>query len=430
MNLMFAIIFLVLGILGISICIRNTGVFFNFGTIFCLLWAITGVLSNSRIYGFYVPSGLVNICMVIGIIIVGLGYAIKPICEKVDADSVLNMETTIKSKALFWSNILAFIFMIPFFKGSLAIIMSRGFAYLRAVNFSDMTVTGRSTIINLILQDICFPLFFVTMILSLIQLFTYKRGAVKLFLMSIANIFVYEIINGARNGFIIIIVILLFTFLKVMYPLIKDGIHISKRVKRIVIIAIIVMAFVVVYITRDRSLGGKSLLETFYYYYFAGPAYLSELLKNLDEYKLNNNFFVGTGTFGFVYNIIVTVLNFVGIRIFNSGHVLNSVLSNQYFNVSSSAKINAMATMYFPFLMDYGYFGIVLGPLMLVIASRYITKKAINKNNIRWYSISIFWMFVIYRTIFKWELIAMSSFFILFFIFLFTTKATGTTDSD
>lgn len=422
MNTAAIIILLLIGPPMFMLCKAKTGSYLNFGSVFTIMWTAVGVMANTGVYGIYLPSTIVNISIIAGVFVFGITYALKARNEIASADDILSMNCEVRTKMVIVCNIIALIFMLPHFAVSLALIQSRGFAYVRAVNYTGFDVTGRSTLINLVLQDICFPMFFATSILSVIMLLLGKRSGVKILLLSLVNVTVYEIINGARNGFVVLILVVVFAFFKIRFPLMRERVqNISRSKKRIIYPIVFLLIWMVVYITGERSLGNKSLLENFYYYFFAGPSYLSQLLQQLQGYKLNNDLFLGSATFGFIYNIFATLMNtFFGFNIFNSGYTMNSVLSNAYLSVSSSARINAMATVFFPFLMDYGYLGIIIGPMIIAMISQYIAKKQQRRNSIRWYAIGIYWLYVIYRTIFKWELIAMSAFFVLFFIVLFT----------
>ena len=238
------------------------------------------------------------------------------------------------------------------------------------------------------------------------------------------NLVMYELINAARNGYVIAIIILIFAYFKIRAPRFSTKIKIKGILRSVIIIIVFAaLMYAIIYVTSQRSLGGMSIFETFYYYFFAGPSYLSQLLSHMSEYKVGTNLFWGSGSFGFIYNIVANVGNSVfHLNLFNSGYVLNSFLTNVYYYVSDSIRINAMATCYFPFLMDFGYFGMLLGPFGMALASIRIKKNVILKNNIRMHSLDLFWLYILYRTIFKWELISMASFFIFLFIVIFTTN--------
>lgn len=425
MDIFIMIIFLFLGIFFAGLCKLKTGIYLNFGSVFTIIWGVTGALANTGFYGIYLPSELVNISMLAGIIIFGFIYLGGAKREVFGAADILEMNSFVRTRFLVISNIVALAFVLPYFYTALSIIWTKGFVYLRAVNYTGYDITGRSTIINLLLQNICYPLFLVTLIISMISLLIGKKNAVKLFILSLINIVIYEIMNGARSGLVTIIVILVIAFFKIRFPLMKERIQsISKGKKRAICLAMIALLWLVIAITNERTLGQKSLFENFYYYYFAGPSYLSQLLNHLQNYTLNSTLFWGTATFGFIYNIFATFLNLIGINAFNSIHTMNSVLSSVYFSVSNTSKINAIATVYFPFLMDYGYAGLVIGPIIIAMMSLYISKRNIGTNSIRWHSIQIYWFYIIYRTVFKWELISMSAFFVFFYIFVFTRQKT------
>ena len=404
----------------VMLCRAKTGTYFNYGSVFAALWTVVGIMANTGALGIYLPNTLVNVCIVAGVFVFGLVYSIFAKKERTTALTVLEMSSVVRVKAMLVANAAALVFMIPHFMVSLNLIRTRGFAYLRAVNYTGFDVTGRSTLINLILENLCFPLFVATAILGVIMILTAKKGAIPLIIAAVVNTTVYEFTVGARNGFVVLMVVAVFAAIKIGYPLVRERIKLPRSLKWILYPIGLLLVWVVIYITGERSLEQKSLFENFYYYFFAGPSYLTQLLEHMQEYRLNQDLFLGSGTFGFVYNLIATVLNRFGLGVFDSGYVLNSVLSNVYYQVSDSTRLNAMATLYFPFLMDWGYVGIVLGPAIVAAISTWIARQQRKTNAIRWYAIGIFWMYVLYRTIFKWDMLSMASFFILLFLFLFT----------
>ena len=418
------LIFLVLSPMLAYLCKQRTGRFFNYGTLYVLIWGLTGFLINTGLYGIYKPSFFVNIVMLLGMLTFAMTYVGLARSEVVPASKVQGMNATVKHKTIIVANVIVLIFMLPYVVTSLGIIASKGYSYLRAINYTAENITGRSTLINLMLQDVCFPVIFVTIVIGSIFFFLERKQSYLYLILGGINLVIYELINAARNGYVIAIIIILFAYFKIKALQFSTKIKIKGMLRSFLItIAVTALVFEIIYVTSQRSLGGKSIFETFYYYFFAGPSYLTQLLEHMSEYKVGTDLFWGSGSFGFIYNIIANVGNSIlHFNIFNTGYVLNSYLSNVYYYVSNSTRINAMATCYFPFLMDFGYFGMILGPFGVALASALIKKNVILKNNIRMHVLDIFWLYVIYRTIFKWELISMASFFIFLFIIVFTTK--------
>lgn len=423
MNLIIILVFLFLGIFSVQICRLRTNTYLNSGSIFCFFWSMTGIFSNMGLYDVYLPSRIVNIAMILGICIFSIFYSILSRNRKITVYKLNVMSCNIKYKLILFINILIFLYIVPFFIKSLAIIQSEGFMYLRSIAGIESQEIGTTNFSNLILQVFCYPAIIATFIIGCILLFQGKKESRKLLIISFINLTLYCLTNAARNGFIVLVVIFLLCYVKYYRLQRKERIQVlSKKEKVMTSLLIVICVGVLLWISNERSSEGDSIIRTAYLYYFCGPAYLSQLLNNLLTYKINTTFLYGFSTFGFVWNLVALFFNKIGFSLINSDFIINSTLACRSLIIGSNVKLNAMSTVFFPFLMDWGYFGLIIGPILLAIFSYYIDKKAYWNNTIRWHAIEAFWLYSIYRTVFKWDGISVSFFFVLFFIVVFTKK--------
>lgn len=413
MNLNIILISLMVGIFLFILCWSRTRTVVNFGCMFSLIWTMVLILSNSTIWGYYVPSSKVNGIVLVGTIIFCSLYIIFGINEYCSAKMILNIDCYLNIKLIAIINFIILIFMLPFLKDAVAVLLSNGFMYLRANLMSDI-----SGIVNILFAYVCYPVIQVSILLGFILFFLGKKHAIKILIFSCFNMFVYEMIFAARNGFMIILVFGIFSYLKCRLPAKITGIKNLKRKQKITIALIIVLIVgIVVFISLQRSFKGKSLFETAYIYYVSGPNYLSSLLKNN---KIS--YLYGRATFGFVYNIFAMLINAFGGNVLDTNTLINSQITDVYYNISHTTHINAMSTVYFPFIMDWGYIGIVFGTGLLAFAAIGIARKCKKNNNIRWYALYIYFLYFIYRTIFKSDAISPSFFLVLIYIILFTSR--------
>lgn len=423
MDIFMIVIFAILSFFGGCLCRIQTKTYLNSGSIFCFIWGITGIFSNMGLYGVCLPSGIVNIAMLLGIAVFAIVYSALSRNRKINAQYISEMQCEIKYKIVYIINVLVFIYIIPFFIRALVIIRTEGFMYLRSIAGIESYEMGTTSLSNLILQAFCYPAIIATFTIGCILIFQGNKKSIKIIIISFINLTLYCLTNAARNGFIVLIVIFVVCYVKYYRTQRKENVQVISKKERFLsfLIACICIA-ILLWISNERSSDGDSIIRTAYLYYFGGPAYLSQLLDNLLNYKINSTLLFGVSSFGFVWNIFALVLNRIGFSIVNSDFIINSTLACRSLTVGSGVKLNAMSTIFFPFLMDWGYLGLIFGPILFAIFSNIIDKKTYWKNSIRWHAIEVYWFYVIYRSVFKWEGVSVGFFFVLFFIALFTKR--------
>lgn len=423
MDIFMIVIFAILGFFGGCLCRIQTKTYINSGSIFCFIWGITGIFSNMGLYGVYLPSGIVNIAMLLGILLFAIVYSALSHNRKINVQYISEMQCEIKYKIVYVINVLVFIYIIPFFVRALVIIRTEGFMYLRSIAGIESYEMGATSLSNLILQAFCYPAIIATFTIGCILFFQGNKKSIKIIIISFINLTLYCLTNAARNGFIVLIVICMVCYVKYYRTQRKENVEVlSKKEHFLSFLIVCVCIAILLWISNERSSDGDSFIRTAYLYYFGGPAYLSQLLDNLLNYKINSTLLFGVSSFGFVWNIFALVLNRIGFSIVNSDFIINSTLACRSLTVGSGVKLNAMSTIFFPFLMDWGYLGLIIGPILFAIFSNIIDKKAYWKNSIRWHAIEVYWFYAIYRSVFKWEGVSVGFFFVLFFIALFTKR--------
>ena len=138
MNLNIILISLMVGIFLFILCWSRTRTVVNFGCMFSLIWTMVLILSNSTIWGYYVPSSKVNGIVLVGTIIFCSLYIIFGINEYCSAKMILNIDCYLNIKLIAIINFIILIFMLPFLKDAVAVLLSSGFMYLRANLMSDI----------------------------------------------------------------------------------------------------------------------------------------------------------------------------------------------------------------------------------------------------------------------------------------------------
>jgi hypothetical protein len=113
----------------------------------------------------------------------------------------------------------------------------------------------------------------------------------------------------------------------------------------------------------------------------------------------------GSATFGFITNFISWALIFITGRSQGSLYLLGSVITNVYYAVAPTVSLNAMYTCFYTFWIDWGYLGLIIGPVLLAFFSGYLFKRVYLVGDYRTCVIYVFWLYILMRTVFKLDTI-------------------------
>lgn len=392
-------------------------------TFFSVLWSIVGAIANMGLYGYYVPSILVNLIIFIGIILFQIFFYIFIKNNRNNINDTDNMEIlgNINYKMVYLVNFTAFLFLFPFFLRSIKIISSSGYAYLRAFASDTELGIASSGIQNSILDSFIRPIFASTSILSVVVSFSNanRKYKIRLLLVAIITNVCFAITNAARAPFVNFILYFLLGFVIFRGKNIFQSI-LKEKTKLFVCAVLFIL---IIYVTEERSMDGSGsvyFLKTLYTYYFSGPSYLTQLLDSQTGYGIGGKYFLGSATLGFITNFFSSFLILLTGKPQGSLYILGSVITNKQYFVAPDVFLNAMCTVFYNFLLDWGYIGIFLGPLILAIFSYILFTKAYKNSNILSFSLYLYWLNVLFRTIFKWDLLNLDFTVIYFSLLVFT----------
>lgn len=422
MNLIAIVCILITGFISSSLCYMKTKRVLNCGSFYCYLWTAVGIMSNSGFMGYYLPSTLINTCICCSMLIFGIIYSIKGVSKESEIKVLLEADMSVRIKLITACNVLVFVYMIPFFIRALTVIGNQGLIYLRMISGSESSELGTTDISNLILQSICYPIILSSIFIGIVCLFLKNKKAIKILIIALMNLCIYCFTNASRNGFVIVIIVAVVAYFKLVFPLRTKKLKREGRSHKFLLSLIsVALILVVVYISKERSSSRLSAFENVYIYFFGGPSYVTQLMKNMSNYSINHTFLYGTATFGFIYNIFAIIGRYFGIDIPISDYIINSELASKVYAISPTVQANAMSTVFFPFLMDWGYAGVIVGPLLMSLFVVDVERKSMTSGDVRGMTLGVYIYYFLYRSIFKYDGVSISFFFLLFFILLFTS---------
>lgn len=377
---------------------------------FSLLWCVVGFCANTSIMDYDPPSLFVNVCIITGIIVFTIVfiYKIPGARATINDNWEFGKHNIINFRNIVAVNIVCWAFMIPRFTTAIQVLLNEGFAFLRA-NLSNSEIgLSKGGVSDIVFGYMVEPVFITTSILACFLLFKKQRNkkGLLLFFYSIIAIVAYAFTGAARGC----LVKFAFCFFFVLIICKKNIIRNIIKMK-VVRYSLILLVGVVLFITFQRGTfgGGNSAIEsifrTFYIYYFSGPAYMTKLIEAQPQYGGFGHLLYGSATFGFITNFFSWVLIFLTGKKQGSLYVLGSVISNTYYAVAPTVRINAMYTCFYTFWIDWGYLGIIIGPLIIALFSAYLFRQVYSRGDYRSCVMYVLWLYTLTRTIFKLDTI-------------------------
>ncbi len=405
----------------IALTIKATiGSFRNPLSFFSLLWCVVGFVANLGYKDYYLPSDFVNWVIIAGILIYYIAFYVvfKRASFGFFHNLIVVQNERLNYLFIYTISIICIVFELPTFIRAINLVSTVGMSYMR----SHASVVYSSMLINQISESFIKPVFTATTILAVITLFYRKQYRTRgLFIIAILENIILSVITAGRSPFVNALFYLMITFL-----LIRGGglLKLVVKGKRIIFV-ILGAAAMVIYLSSLRSnseFGFDQVTSTAFIYYFSGPSYLSRLLETYREYGIGGKLMWGQATLGFITNWFVVLLDpLFGGELETSLNIVGSRITSRRLAVGTYNSVNAMCTVYYPFLIDWGYIGIILGPIVLVFISKILvdrTKKSPSIKNVGMY---VFWLYTLIRTVFKWDLMGLDFFVIMLSLHLFTS---------
>lgn len=338
---------------------------------FSLLWCLIGFLSNMGIYGYYPPSLFVNASIVIGAFLFFIAFClnVKYCRNDLNEDWIFGVNEKIMYQRIYLVNGVGLLILIPKLINSLRLMVTYGMVFMRANLINQEIGMSYGGVYDNLVFAIIRPLFVGTGILASALIFNVERNKkLSLLLFSIALISCYCLSDATRGALIE------FIFCLVLVVMVCKRNTIKALFKnRLAMLGFLLLAILVLCISSERtsnSEGGISnILETIYIYYCSGQTYLTKMLEAKPEYALSGKLLYGSASFGFITNNFSWMLILLTGKLQGSQYLLGTVITNTYYAVAPTIKINSMATCFYSFMLDWEYLDVFIGPILLGVVS-------------------------------------------------------------
>lgn len=380
--------------------------------LFAFCWCIFPVIADMEIAGLYKLSLGTHICIIISISTFIFTYIFLPN----NSNQIKNANNYVNTKLLIISNILSWIFLLPYTIQAFEISKAFGLEYLREFSTTEQLIT--STQIQVLYNWFLIPLYLVTAIFVCILFVDGKaKNNKSLLLVSIISIILHSITFAARA----LLVKYMFYFVFALFFCNFKETKIGKKEYFKMFSLILGLLIVTVFIGQGRS--SRSFFESFIIYYAGAFSLFDYYITHPQiSYLVDSPYLFGTALFGFIYNIFQSVKYIIfGTNYLGSDYIITQFTA-QAFPIGENIYINAATTAMYPFMRDLGYAGLIIGFLFMALLIRWIENKVKNKPSYRNKAVFIVLLYVIFKLSMSYEMLGPSVIFMILYIIIATKK--------
>jgi oligosaccharide repeat unit polymerase len=392
------------------------GSIYKVNMLFNIVWCIFGGLSTLELFGLYKPNNIIHLYVIVSIVVFNFVYIIfsKIVKNKWGFNkSIGNIVGKPNYKIIYIVNTIALFYSVSFIPKAWMIMNNYGYDVLRTYAFKASEIYA-STIELTIFQNIVNPIFIATSIVCAVSV-ALKKSTKTLIILAIIDIAVYTFLFAGRLSLVKFIAFFLFSFCLVYK---KSLFKFLIRNKKYIVLGFLAFVFFS-YLTIQRST--SSVFEQAVIYLSAPFIMLSNLN---DMAPWENNLLLGKATFGFIigpFEKISAIL--LNTEYSSASYVITSITSIRQ-TVGDGISFNALTTMLFPFMMDFGKLGIVIGTAIFAVLVTMVEFKYKTTYSLFWLSLYIYILYNVPVTVMNYFLLNSSEGFILLFLLIFTKKVT------
>ena len=405
--------------------------------IFTLIWCVFAGLTSCGMFGFYPTGTLTNILIIVTIISFNVSYIVAYCIKNKSKSKVLSAVSTTKSsgsndnkiaqRALLVNtnvntniiiilNVVSWVFSIPYLMNSLRILFTEGFEAIRMYTYTyGEEAMIASTNAQLFFTWIVQPIFVATMAIAVASVALSLENKFVFLGLSVVDMALYSLLFGGRGT-----VLKFISFLCIVVVIVSGKQLIRFIIKHKALLSVVIIGFaIIVWLVTLRSMHGVSLLKSIYAY-IAGPfAYLEQVLVNFPIETTRLWGAATVGCFATIFGIIGKI--FFGIDFTAPENYIPSITS-QYLSIADDVKFNSMTTMIYPFLLDFGYFGVVIGPIIYGSLVAVVERNFRKERSLRSLCLFIYMFHTVIFSVQNYVFFKFESLSIILFIIIFTTK--------
>jgi oligosaccharide repeat unit polymerase len=411
---MFALVYILLFILGTYVIYKVKGTIRSVAFVFLIMWTIWPMLTVFGIFGLNKPELKVHLLIVSSIVCFIIGFLLVK-GEKTPQIKVNQQnEEKIHIKPLIILNILSYLIIVPYTIKAIKIINTFGFSYLRHISTINSPELIDNTISHVIIYLFIVSLYTANILLLIAQLIKTKKLNYKLLILSVVGALLVSFTFAARATLVKYLV-----YFGIGLFVIKDF-YKTIIEKKVLLFSLLGVLIITIIITTQRLASNMNVIGNIVLYYSGSVNLLEYYMENPSFSLMGVKNFYGTISLGFIYNNIPNV-TYVLFKTpyFGSDSAITSITAIPI-NVNHNLSLNAIPTTIYYFVMDFGYFGSQVLFFIFGFVMALIERKTYKNQSIRMYAIYLFLAYIVFKSIQNYDLLFPASFFVLFYIIIFT----------
>lgn len=390
---------------------------FNIVNAFNILWCGGGILAVCGFYRLYeIDVITVMVICVISCVfsITACAYSNRYVLINSEKDYLIfDSDDDFNLRIIIALNIFAIAFTLYLSKDMILILINEGFTTARYY-FLTASENGRAySTLQIYMMYACFSVFTATE-LTLAQSIMAKKRNNILILLGIIDLIVYTVAISGRK---MILSTILYIGLGFLYS--NKKIKITFKYKILIVSGMVAL----VYITLNRLLG-VSVFENVYLYFIGPFKYLDIVLTQPELFKLADGLLYGCVIFG----ALTSTLEIIGSLLFGYPYVgidqAVTAVSEVYYLVAPNRLMNHSSTAALYFMMDYGYFGIIVGFAFVAILCAKSHHKACTARKKRsvWQCLFLYFSTITFFTIVDYQFMNWNNALVIVVLIVFTFR--------
>lgn len=382
--------------------------------IFTTIWSLFAALSSFGLLNMRKPGVEVHILVLTVIIVFNFFYFLisKNIIKNKKQELGMLTKFQIKLKLLYTLNIVCILILLPFALISVQRFFSTGILGFRGELIRELTFNDYSIIF---IRDLPSAVFTTTIIIFSVLVFLKRYNRFLVFIV-ITDLIFYTLVFGGRY------LILRFIVSIFIGATVFTAVKVKKRYLLFGLLAIFL-------ITQIRTKDSYTIMESIILYYSGPFSFLDLILSNPEEFGLFTESYYGYFLFGSIIEPFVLFMKFVLNVNWEVPSYLINIYTQQFYNIGSNEDVlfNNSTTMIYPFLMDFGYFGPIIGTGLLATVIANLENSFLRNSNIKSLVFFIFFTLVLVDSVLSYTIISAQSGMILLLIFILIKRKKVTT---
>lgn len=352
---------------SLVVCYKNNKSILFPGVVFNFIWTFAIVSNQINLNGFYPVHEKTYLVILIGLITFNIPFLMTMNTGTIEQPDMMEISRN-GIKTILGLQVIMILMLIPLAIKAIPfyqIYGNVGFrtVYAKGIEYGYMSAAERMLYIH-------FGVFPLCLVTNMAMIFLWTHGVVKfraLVLGLVAEALI-SFCSGSRGN----ILLLLFVVIQAMLLSTKMSEELSyylNKVKRQVkwVIVGLVIALIYISIQRGNVGSGNFVLEfakTITANFSGGIQLLDLALQDPDKWDLSN-YYLGIATLNGFFQILAVVVRIISLNRINLTIPSVAQYASNFFSVSPTQSMNAYVTIFYTFIQDFGYLGIIILPVII-----------------------------------------------------------------